>query len=232
MPGRVLVVDDLVPNVKLLEAKLSNDYYEVFSAFSGQEALDKVKEVQPDIILLDIMMPEMDGFEVCRRLKADPETALIPVVMVTALSEQEDRVRGLEAGANDFITKPIDDLHLLARVRSLVRLKVMVDELRLRDRTGSELGLIEQNPTTINPDDSANILIIDDDVVQTKNICNELQKLGHMTEECPPAEAVTRVANGDYDLVIISTELDEADGLRLKNLKSVHISNSINDSGK
>jgi two-component system cell cycle response regulator len=81
-------------------------------------------------------MPEMDGFEVCRRLKSDPETAHIPVVMVTALSELNDRVTGLKAGASDFITKPIDEVHLFARVKSLIRLKMMLDELRLRDKTG------------------------------------------------------------------------------------------------
>ncbi len=215
MPGRVLVVDDLAPNVKLLEVKLTKEYYNVVTAMSGKEALAKVKDVSPDIILLDVMMPEMDGFEVCRRLKKDPATTLIPVVMVTALSEQEDRVRGLEAGASDFITKPIDDLHLLARVRSLVRLKVMIDELRLRDKTGSELGLIDQNPLHINPDDPASILIIDDDVVQSKRIQEVLSALGHVTQECHAESAETAVAKGSYDLIIINTELDDTDGLRL-----------------
>lgn len=215
MPGRVLVVDDLAPNVKLLEAKLTNEYYEVFTAMNGKDALAKAKEISPDIILLDVMMPEMDGFEVCRRLKQDPKTTLIPVVMVTALSEQEDRVQGLEAGANDFITKPIDDLHLLARVRSLVRLKVMVDELRLRDKTGSEFGLLDQNPLHINPDDPANILIVDDDLVQSRQIKEALSRLGHNVQECPADDAQDTAIKGNYDLIIINTELDDIDGLRL-----------------
>jgi two-component system, cell cycle response regulator len=130
MSARVLVVDDLLPNVKLLEAKLNSEYYDVLTARSGIEALEVVKNNPPDIILLDVMMPEMDGFETCRRLKADPTVSHIPVVMVTALSEVEDRVQGLKAGADDFLTKPINDLALFARIRSLVRLKIMTDELR------------------------------------------------------------------------------------------------------
>ena len=100
MSARILVVDDQPLNVKVIEAKLSSEYYEVLTASSGREALDSMAAVKPDIVLLDIMMPEMDGFEVCRRMKADAELMHIPVVMVTALSDPKDRVRGLEAGRN------------------------------------------------------------------------------------------------------------------------------------
>src|SRR5216110_2347772 len=133
MTARVLVVDDVELNVKLLEAKLSSEYFEVIAADNGPTALELAESELPDIILLDIMMPRMDGFEVCRRLKANPRTADIPVVMVTALSDVADRLRGLEAGADDFLTKPVNDIALFARVRSLVRLKRMMDELRLRE---------------------------------------------------------------------------------------------------
>src|SRR6202521_2964833 len=133
MTARVLVVDDVELNVKLLEAKLSSEYFEVIAADNGPAALDMVEAELPDIILLDVMMPRMDGFEVCRRLKANPHTTDIPVVMVTALSDVSDRLRGLEAGADDFLTKPVNDTALFARVRSLVRLKRMMDELRLRE---------------------------------------------------------------------------------------------------
>ena len=112
MTARVLVVDDLEPNVKLLEAKLRAEYFDVLGAYSGLEAIDAAIQEQPDIILLDVMMPGMDGFETCRRLKASPETMHIPVVMVTALDQQADRVAGLEAGADDFLTKPVEDLAL------------------------------------------------------------------------------------------------------------------------
>src|ERR1700757_1142750 len=133
MTGRVLVVDDLDINVKLLEAKLSAEYFDVLTAFNGNSALEIAAAEMPDVILLDVMMPRMDGFEVCRRLKANPRTADLPVVMVTALSDAANRLRGLEAGADDFLTKPVNDIALFARVRSLARLKRMMEEWRLRE---------------------------------------------------------------------------------------------------
>jgi len=140
MSGKILVVDDLEPNLRLLEAKLKSEYYTVFTAKNGYDAIDIAKEKLPDIILLDVMMPGINGFETCEKLKSDPITTGIPVVMVTALTEQEDRIKGLEAGADDFITKPIDEFHLFARVRSLVRIKELFDELKLRDKTITNFG--------------------------------------------------------------------------------------------
>jgi two-component system cell cycle response regulator len=128
--ARVLIVDDIPTNVRLLEARLTAEYFEVFTANSGRDALAMCENRPIDIILLDVMMPEMDGFEVCRRLKANPKTHHIPVLMITALDQPSDRVQGLDAGADDFLTKPVDDVQLMARVRSLVRLKVLTDELR------------------------------------------------------------------------------------------------------
>src|SRR3546814_9773941 len=142
MPGRILVVDDVLPNVKLLEAKLSSEYFEVLTASNGPEALAVIERENPDIVLLDVMMPVMDGFEVCRRIKADPRTTHLPVVMVTALSDVADRVRGIEAGADDFLTKPVVDSALFARVRSLRRLKMMMDEWRPREQTSTQLGML------------------------------------------------------------------------------------------
>ena len=104
MTARVLVVDDILSNVKLLEAKLTAEYFEVVTAFNGLECLAKMAEATPDIVLLDVMMPGMDGFEVCRRIKSDPKTAHVPVVMVTALDQPSDRIAGLDAGADDFLT--------------------------------------------------------------------------------------------------------------------------------
>src|SRR5271154_2445801 len=128
MTARILVVDDVPANTRLLEAKLSAEYYQVATAQDGFEALRLANHWQPDLILLDVMMPELDGFETCRRLKDDSKTLHIPVVMVTALGEPEERLRGLEAGADDFLTKPVEYLTLMARIRSLVRLKRLLDE--------------------------------------------------------------------------------------------------------
>src|SRR5215469_2673124 len=162
MTARVLVVDDILSNVKLLEAKLSAEYFEVITASNGEQALTRVSAELPDIVLLDVMMPGMDGFEVCRRIKANAKTAYIPVVMVTALDQPSDRVTGLDAGADDFLTKPVDDAALFARVRSLVRLKLMTDELRLREATGQNMGLIDPADTLIEQHPTGRILVIED----------------------------------------------------------------------
>src|SRR6202049_1028480 len=140
MTARVLVVDDVPANVKLLEARLSAEYFDVITAMSGQEALALCERAECDLVLLDVMMPDMDGFEVCRLLKTNPATHHIPVIMVTALDQPSDRVRGLEAGADDFLTKPVSDIALVARVRSLVRLKMVTDQLRMR-ATSQEIGI-------------------------------------------------------------------------------------------
>src|SRR3954469_5372151 len=141
MTARILIVDDVPANTRLLEAKLSAEYYQVASAKDGFEALRMAQEWQPDLILLDVMMPGMDGFECCRELKEEPATLHIPVVMVTALGEPGERLRGLEAGADDFLTKPVEYDTLMARVRSLVRLKRLLDESRARGDTARALGL-------------------------------------------------------------------------------------------
>ena len=133
MTGRILVVDDIEANVRLLQAKLTAEYYDVLTASDGATGLAMAAEEMPDLVLLDVMMPGMDGFEVCRRLKEDVATRHIPVVLVTALDGRADRITGLESGADEFLTKPIDDVLLFARGKCLTRLKLVIDELRQRE---------------------------------------------------------------------------------------------------
>ncbi len=216
MSARILVVDDLLPNVRLLQAKLESEYYDVTTAQNGLEALDSIKKLPPDIVLLDVMMPEMDGFETCKRIKQDPKTADIPVVMVTALSDINDRVQGLNAGADDFITKPINDLALFARIRSLVRLKSMTDELKLRDQTGEELGNTELNLSNIRNVANANILLVDDDEAQSQQVSDKLLSIGMKVDIISvPKDAVKASENKDYDLVIVNAEIAGNDGIHL-----------------
>src|SRR5512135_685157 len=127
--GEVLVVDDQPENRELLEELLTEAGYTVRQAADGRAALEEVERGLPDCVVLDVMMPRMDGFEVCTHLKSGPRTAFLPVIMLTALSEVGDKVRGLEAGADDFLNKPVRREELLARVRSLVRIKRLREEL-------------------------------------------------------------------------------------------------------
>ena len=230
MSARVLVVDDILPNVKLLEAKLASEYYDVITATSGKEALEKVEADSPDIVLLDVMMPEMDGFEVCKEIKSNPQHAHIPVVMVTALTDATDRVRGLEAGADDFLSKPLNDTALMARVRSLVRLKMTVDEWRVRENTASQLGVSEEGGTVMTePYENANILVVDDQPYDSEKFVEALQEDNDTIEIIDNgAEAMTKVMTNDYDLLAISLNLQNEDGLRLcSHLRSSEKTRSI-----
>ena len=216
MTARVLVVDDIPANVKLLEAKLGAEYFDVVTANSGVQALSLIEEELPDIVLLDVMMPGMDGFEVCKRIKSNQASAHLPVVMVTALDQVSDRVQGLEAGADDFLTKPVNDVALFARVRSLVRLKTMVDELRLRQATGESMGLSEAAENIFSEPPGRGRILIVEDREQNARRMSETLSADHDIEIVPQTtEAILRAKGGDFDLVIVSLSLDKQDGLRL-----------------
>ncbi|MDR3425432.1 MAG: PleD family two-component system response regulator [Alphaproteobacteria bacterium] len=217
MSARILIVDDTPLNVKLLQAKLAHDYYIISTAENGVEALAKVASAKPDLILLDVMMPEMDGFETCRRLKADPATAYIPVVMITALSDVADRVRGLAAGADDFLGKPINDLALMARIRSLLRMKVLMDEWRLREATALQLSPFSVEPL-VDPLDvrDSRVLIVDDDNDAAVFIRETLTPLSAFIAHVSTAnEAEDALANGGYDLVFSNLDRRDEDGLEI-----------------
>lgn len=216
MTARVLIVDDIPTNVRLLEARLTAEYFQVTSAMSGREALEICQGGEIDIVLLDVMMPEMDGFETCRRLKGDVRTHHIPVVMVTALDQPSDRVKGLEAGADDFLTKPVDDVQLMARVKSLVRLKALTDELRARARTGQEIAIED----AIRAMDSmaaegGRILLVDTDQRHAERVRAYLAETNQVHVLNNPADAAFEVAGGDYELALVSMALNDFDPLRI-----------------
>lgn len=217
MSAKILVVDDIAPNVKLLEAKLTREFFRVITAMSGAEALQKAKDEKPDVILLDIMMPGMDGFEVCEHLKADPVTQNIPVVMVTALTDIADRVRGLEAGADDFLSKPVNDLALMSRVRSLIRLKMTMDEWMLREETAHQFGALHQEINLKDVDTSAaEILLVETSSMEAQKIAEALQRDKHkVTVVNNGARAIEMAEKTPYEVILVSLNLDVEDGLRL-----------------
>jgi two-component system cell cycle response regulator len=216
MSARVLVVDDIPANVKLLEARLSAEYFDVTTAQSGPDALALCERAECDIVLLDVMMPDMDGFEVCRKLKSNPATHHIPVVMVTALDQPADRVRGLEAGADDFLTKPVADVALISRVRSLARLKMVTDELRMRAVTSKEIGIQSPEKDAVNETGrNGRILIVDDRPDSYERMVDTLSNEHTVDIEADPNEGLFHAAEGNYDLVIVSLALKNFDGLRL-----------------
>lgn len=217
MTARVLVVDDILPNVKLLEAKLSGEYFDVITATSGAEGIQKAESQSPDIILLDVMMPGMDGFETCQRLKNNPATAHIPVVMVTALTDATDRVRGLESGADDFLSKPVNDVALMARVRSLVRLKMTVDEWRIRENTANQFGFVGNKGTFLaEPSEKARVLIIEDKSFESEKFIETLKRDDDEIIAVRGGDQAMEMAqHNDFDIITVSLNLQAEDGLRL-----------------
>ena len=215
MSARALVVDDIAANVRLLEAKLLVEYYEVLTANDGATVLEIVAESMPDIVLLDVMMPGMEGFEVCQRIKENPATVYIPAVMVTALSEVSGRVKGLEAGADAFLTKPVNDLALFARIRSLVRLKRAIDEWRAREFTFTQFGL----NNTIAPEDTdpsmLQVLLVADEYGPSQRIVDTLSEEGYSVEHSTSIDDATiKALDGDVHLILVDDRVGGNDVLR------------------
>ena len=217
MTARVLVVDDSAANRKLLEARLQDEYFEVLGAASGAEAITLAQRWSPDIILLDVLMPVMDGFEACRRLKAQPATAHIPVVMVTSLNDQHERVRGLDAGADDFLVKPVDQATLFARLRALLRVKQVLDAWRLRAETVRDLGF---EPPSAPPEDfeGAKVLLLSDNEAEAAALSAALAADGMALEQTRDEKLVwakLQDPKAHYDLVLTSLPMPDGDPLRL-----------------
>lgn len=216
MSARVLIVDDLFPNVKLLETKLALEYFDTVAAMNGPDAIAICEKGLCDIVLLDVMMPGMDGFEVCRYLKNNPVTAHLPVVMVTALDQPSDRLRGLDAGADDFLTKPVDDTALFSRVRSLVRLKALTDELRGRALASRDYGI--GDPLALAAAENgldAKVLLVEDRRGAAERMATSLGQNHTVEVEADPQRAMLVAAEGNFDCVLVSLDLEGFDGLRL-----------------
>ncbi len=219
MPGRILVVDDVATNRLILKAKLAAAYYDVLEADCGQAAFDSARTEQPDVILLDIMMPDMDGYTVCEMLKANPETSHIPVVMVTASSAPKERIRGLSVGADDFLVKPINDMALFARVRNLLRVKMMFDELKLRDTTSRELGLpefLESFDEDALPKDT--VMLAPASKLQGEVWRSEISKMPgvEILGTCDEHEALNMARLEEPDAIIVhQRHIEDGDSLRL-----------------
>jgi len=215
MTARILVVDDIPANLRLLEAKLLAEYYEVALASSGPEALAMATRWAPDVILLDVMMPGMDGYEVCRRLKAQEVTAHLPVVMVTALIDQAERVRGLEAGADDFLSKPVDDATMFARLRALLRVKQVLDAWRQRSETARQLG-IQPPPEPRAGIEGAAALVLSEQPEEAARIADALAADGVLATCASRAEeARAALVEGRFDLAVLCLPPEGGDVLRL-----------------
>jgi two-component system cell cycle response regulator len=214
MTARILVVDDIEANRRLLQAKLEAQYHTVLLAENGPQALEVARQEHPEIILLDVMMPGMDGYEVCQRLKADPATSYIPVVMVTALSEMEDRVKGLDTGAEDFLTKPVDDFLLNSRISALMRYNTVASELRQREASGLRSGAMEDVDRE-EIDRPSRIFIVDDDARSSGRLANLLRAQGHKATTLMEAGDMGELASERVDVLILSLFARSFDPLKL-----------------
>tara|TARA_B100000029_G_scaffold455589_1_gene482947 strand:- start:23 stop:1390 length:1368 start_codon:yes stop_codon:yes gene_type:complete len=216
MPARVLIVDDDPTALAALEMRLSEEYFEVSTAGDGEQGLEQMKADPPDIVLLDVVMPGINGYEVCERMRSDPELLHVPIVMLSVKSEPEDVVQGLKAGADDYLEKLFDDVVVLARIRSLVRSKLMMDEFRRREQTSNQLGVLDSEEDLIDSDVlERRILVIDDDAETVGRISMALASSYQVTSECDPDRAMAVAGDGEFDLIVVSLTMDGSDGLRL-----------------
>ncbi|MFC3125790.1 PleD family two-component system response regulator [Pseudoroseomonas globiformis] len=215
MSARILVVDDIAANLRLLEARLNAEYYDVLLASSGPEALRKASEWLPDVILLDVMMPGMDGYEVCRILKANPVTVHIPVVMITALVDPVERVRGLEAGADDFLSKPVDHPTLFARLRALLRVKQISDAFRARAATALDMGF-DPLPSPAEQLRGASVLLATEDINEAELVESVMRQEGVQLHSASTVQAAWDCLDRcSFDAILLSLSLDGGEGLRL-----------------
>lgn len=214
MSARILVADDIEANRKVLQAKLEAGFHVVLQARNGLEAIEIAEAEQPEIILLDVMMPGLDGYETCRRLKASAKTGHIPVVMVTALSETEDRVRGLEAGAEDFITKPVDDFQLNSRIEALSRYNAVAQELRLRQANGVAVGALDdlEHKELSRP---IRIFVMDENPRSAGRTARILRKHGHHVVSFHDTGDAQALGSMGVDIIVLTLSGQSFDPMRI-----------------
>lgn len=216
MTGKILIVDDAASNRMILRAMLEHDYYTILEAQDGVEALEMARSEAPDLILLDVNMPNMNGFEACRQLKSKIKTANIPVIMVTTAKRAEEKYEGLSAGADDFLSKPISKDILFARVRNLLRVKQMMDELHLRGEAAHELGLITQTSEDFE-NGIKRLLIVAPSMEIGRTWQSEIKAQSQFVMEILTSEeaALARADDEDIDAFIVAEHLEDGVGLRL-----------------
>jgi two-component system cell cycle response regulator len=213
MTARVLIVDDEADCLSALDRQLGDEFFDTLTADCGEDALALARREAPDLILLDALMPGLDGFETCRRLKADPETAHIPVVMMTTVDQPAARLRGLSVGADDFLVRPVRDVELFARVRSLVRLKTLFDEIRAREATGGLMGLGAALDVD-SAEDRATIVVVDDGNERIPEFLTMLRSFG-IVVTVPADRAIDRLRKTPCDIAVVGLTGGRLDGLRL-----------------
>jgi len=217
--ARILIVDDEPMNVKLLVAQLEGNSYEIIQAFGGREALEKAFAQHPDLILLDVMMPDMDGYAVTHKLKNDPQTSAIPIILITALSGTHDKIQGLEMGAEEFLNKPVSNTELIARVKSMLRLRQYQEQLSIRSESGAVFSegcarsfISEANQAI------PKVLLVEDDQKDVKLIQNYLADQPYeVITAYDGEEALALALKENIDLILLDILLPGTDGFEICN---------------
>ena len=224
---RILIVDDELTSLKILESMLPANRYNVVKAKNGEEALESASEQPPDLILLDIMMPGIDGYEVIRKIKKDKRTKDIPIIIITSLDESECKVKGMEEGAEELLSKPVHATELLARVRSMLRLKEYRDQLAIRTLSGESFGFASKQQSEqikIKEEDMPNILLVEDTEVDAKIVENALEgETFRLTTVQSGKDVFSRVREKEIDLILLDILLPDINGFEIcRRLKKEH----------
>ena len=223
MTAKILIVDDLKFNIDLLEEKLQIEFYEIHRAYNGQDAISKAISIKPDIILMDIMMPIMDGFGATKAIRKTPEISYIPIIIITALSSTEDKVNSFIYGADDYMNKPINYSLLKLRIKSLIRMKSTIDEIILRAGIGENLQNLLCAPLLDVEISNSKILLIDDSEL-IHSIYDKLARKNIIVDICKnPDQAVQKCLKDNYSLIIINSEIVDCNAIDI----AVKIRNQI-----